>query len=470
MKVKRIVIVLNMVGLFVLSGCGKQIFQEKVDPYEKVGIEDSELVYDTYYIKEGSKFYKSYLPGGNSSSVASSVDSTKIFWMNRDYTLLPEYYKGEMLAYATDENYMNDVVLERYKDCGYSLGFYGGSFDEDGYFCVDTENKLIAGSDAGTKLSDEKSAIIRLVSINGEKITEAMVNSAGVIEGLEKDKKYKLEFYAGTSYITEEVKADRRIFQMYEMYDISDATITKNGYYSISLPKDMKSGYYLVDGSGMFKYYDFKRGDKDTEKTKMDEPYYDSVESQMEACSQKYMLSVPVKTNNVKFNIEYSTDKYKDSEIYATLKSPDGKSYDLTPENGMMSVEIAEVIAGKWTINVTPKDLEIKTIAPEATSPSSDTVCDTYAFDIAEDMSNIQFKATYIGDGDIWGVVQNDSTGESKDLEMSKKEKELEVTYDYLGAGSYTVYIYHYADTAVEDVNYASNEENEVTNIITIEQ
>lgn len=182
------------------------------------------------------------------------------------------------------------------------------------------------------------------------------------------------------------------------------------------------------------------------------------------------MLSVPVKTNNVKFNIEYSTDKYKDSEIYATLKSPDGKSYDLTPENGMMSVEIAEVIAGKWTINVTPKDLEIKTIAPEATSPSSDTVCDTYAFDIAEDMSNIQFKATYIGDGDIWGVVQNDSTGESKDLEMSKEEKELEVTYDYLGAGSYTVYIYHYADTAVEDVNYASNEENEVTNIITIEQ
>lgn len=457
-------------GLLLLTGCDKQIFRENVDPYEKVGVEDSELVYDAYYIKEGSKFYKSYLPGGNSSSIASSVDANKIFWVNKDYTLLPEYYKGEMIAYASNENYMDDVVLERYKDCGYSLGFYGGYFDEDGYLCVDTENYLIAESDAATKLSEKKSPVIRIVSINGKQITEDMVSSAGTIEGLEKDKNYKLEFYVGTYFTSEDVKADRRILQMYELYNISDATITKNGYYSISLPEDMKSGYYLVNGAGMFKYYDFGRGEGDISKTEMNDAYYDSVESQMEACSQKYMLSVPKKTNNVKFNIEYSTDQYKDSEIHATLKSPDGKSYDLIPENGTMSVEIAEVMAGKWTVNVMPKDIEIKSIKPEATSPSSDTVCDTYAFDITEDMSNIQFKATFIGKGDIWGIVQNDNTGESKDLILSEKEDELNVTYDYLGAGSYTVYIYHYADTAVEDVTYGSDEENEVTNIITIEQ
>ena len=461
---------LCITGSLLLTGCSKQIFREKVDPYEKVGVEDSELVYDTYYIKEGSKFYKSYLPGGNSSSIASSVDPKKIFWVNKDYALLPEYYKGEMLAYASNDNYMDDVVLERYKDCGYSLGFYGGTFDTDGYFCVDTENTLIAGSDAETKLSEQASPVIRIVSINGKKITEDMVSSAGTIKGLEKNKKYKVEFYVGTNFTSADIDADRRILQMYELYNISDATITKNGYYSISLPEDMKSGYYLVNGAGMFKYYDFERGDGDVSKAEMNDAYYDSVESQMEACSQKYMLSVPVKTNNVKFNIEYATDKYKDSEIYATLKSPDGKSYDLTPENGTMSVEIAEVIAGKWAVNVTPKDLEIKTITPEATSPSSDTVCDTYAFDITEDMSNIQFKATFIGKGDIWGIVQNDDTGESKDLVLSKTKDELNVTYDYLGAGNYTVYIYHYADTAVEDVNYGSNEENEVTNIITIEQ
>lgn len=464
---------LMMAGLFlcsaiVLSGCDtKKIFVNKEDAYKLVDLTDKELINDTYYVKTGADFNAVYLPDGTAQSITTVQSDNRLLWTMQDESLIPILYQNEIIAYQSEDTELDNITIERFKDIGYSFGLYGGVMSTDGYIDYNLTSQLIENSSAYDQLFGAPSQNIRIAYINDEPVTKDMLDSSGTIAGLEENGVYEIGFYSGTKYMTATMNADTHFFQSYEITQIDKANTTKNGYLAISMTKDAKSGYYMINGSGIYKYYAFEKNTQNIADVDMNEPYYKTEDEKIAAYSQQYMVSVQTKTTNVAFNMEYDTEEYQDDEITCILVSPDGTTYSMVPQNGIASIELAEVMAGRWTINVSPKDLIIKDIKAESTAATADASTETKSFYIGEDDENIQFYANYEGDGDVWGIVENEN-GETQELVVNANDHVLTTTYSYLAAGTYTVTIYHYKDTKIGEIGYQVDTDNEEHEIITI--
>ena len=452
------------------AGCTKKdLFVEEGAEYKLEALDDNSLEDGTYYVKDGTKFYSVYLPTGNCQATANSVSSDRLYFVNKDYSLIPSYYSDELIAYQTTNTSLTDISLERFCDLGYSIGLYGGVIDDDGYICYSVSKNTVPDSSAYNELKQAASDSIRIISIDGESVNSDTINSAGVFSNLEKGETYKLGFYAGSKYQEADVKADYRILQSYEYYTIDKATNTKNGYLAINMPKDAKSGYYLINGAGFFRYYAFEKGTEKRSKTDMNVAYYESESEKIQAYSQQYVVSVETATTNVGFTITYDADTYNDADITSILTSPDGTKYDMVAENGTIHVELAQVIAGRWTINIMPKDMEIEDINISSVAPTEEATTEETDIAISEDLTAIRFYVDYTGDGDIWGTI-TDENGNAVNFESDSKNQKLYANYSYLPAGTYHVTIYHYADTAVNEVSYEDDTDSLEEEILTVEE
>lgn len=462
---------LLLLSLFIcllLSGCGKKdIFVDESKLYELTALSDDELTDDNYYVKNGADFYAVYKPEGSASGIVNSPTASRLFWMNKDKSLIPSLYKDELIAFPSEKTNLTEIRLERFEEVGWSLGFYGGYMDDQGYICYSIGQNCIKGSDAYEKLNDKKSDNIRIVSINDEPVTKEMLNDAGVITGLEKDGQYVIGLYAGTYYGTITLTADRYFVESFEIMSVPKANDTRNGYLAIYMPDEFPSGWYAINGKGLFKYYNYKKGDDNDEEVDMNQAYYQTLADSMEAYAQQYVASVEEKTENVLFSVRYATDVYSDEEVTAVLIAPDGTQYGMTSENGVAYTEISDVMAGRWKISVMPQDLEITNVTTESTKPEMDAVHEEREFIIEEDDANIQFYATYTGNGEVWGTVENQN-GESRILDADTQNKFLTTTYAYLPAGTYKVTVYHYVDTQITDIGYGIDGNNVEEEIITI--
>lgn len=457
---KNMLVTMFCLGFVTLVGCEKkQIFINENDKYVLKDYEDTDLIVDTYYVKDASKFYETYLPNG----------AEDVFWMQKDHSLIPTLYKNEVIAYASENTELKEISLERYEYLGYSFGIYGCEIDEDGYICFSLEKSIVDKSSAKDELWDAKSTNIRIVAIDDIPVTKEMLSDEGVIIGLEKDKEYTLTIYSGTYYGNVAIKADTQFLEPYETYQIEKAETTKNGYLSISMPDGLKTGYYCINDNSFLKYYDFSKGEKDLSDIDMNEAFYQTEAERIASYSQQYVVSVNEKTLDVGFRISYESGQYEDEEIICYLTSPAGIAYEMPASMGTAYVELAEVISGRWTINVLPKDLEIIDIETISTKKADETVNDEYNYIFETDEENIQFYVSYEGDGDIWGTVSS-ADGKSQSFELDSKEKKLTTTYTYLPAGSYTVTIYHYADTSIKEVGHKKDEDNENVEVIIIEE
>lgn len=454
--------------MLMISGCGKkEIFVDANAKFELTALTDKDLEDDIYYVKDGADFYEAHQTNGTAVGVVNKPSSSRVIWMNKDLSLVPSLYKDELIAYPSEKTRLDSIRLERFSEVGWSLGFYGGYIDEDGYICYSIRNNCIEGSDAYEKINGRKSDSIRIVSINDTPVTEDTINDAGIITGLEKGGQYVVGLYSGTYYGTVTLTADRFFLESFEVMSISKAFDTKNGYLAIYMDENFKSGWYSINGSGIFKYYAYEKGEANDAETDMNIEYYETLADTMEAYSQQYVASVTQKTENVRFSVSYETDVYQDEDVIAVLTSPDGTQYGMTAENGEAYTEISEVMAGRWKISIMPQDLAITNVKTESTKLNPDAVSEEKEFVITEDDANIRFYATYEGNGEVWGTIENQN-GESRVLNVDAKNRTLSTTYSYLPAGTYKVSIYHYADTKVTDIGYGLDESKVDEEIITI--
>lgn len=478
-KMKRNILLFIGICLALSSAaCGKkQIFEEENAIYKQVYLTDQELKNNKYYVKDGTKFIETYSTENKSSvniaeSSAESMTKKEVIWLRRDYPLIPSYYENELLAYPSESISMDDVTVERYKDVGYSIGIYGATYNkETGCIEFSIGKNVVVNSSFYNAVAGGKSDSIQIASINDEAVDENSINTYGIFTGLEKNKTYKIGCYAGTYYASIDVKADEFFLQSFESYQLDRAELTQNGYLSIQMPADAKSGYYTVNDSGLFKYYNYKKGTKNDDQQDMNEEYYHDAESQMDVYSQQYVATVKEKTNYVSFQVDYEPGEYDESEIKGVLTAPDGQTYVLTNNfaDHCLTVQLKEAVAGRWIINIFPKDMIVTNISVNSAKNKDEAKKEVKSFTISDPDENVKFYAAYKGEGTIWGVIENDNN-ESFDMIIPDDEKQLYYTFPYLPSGTYTVTIYHYADTSVEEIDYEHDELNEQKEIITIEE
>lgn len=470
---KKVMTYIILFSILLVSGCGSvEIFVEP-EPDHVVEISDSQLRTEIYYIKNGTKFAKVYLPKGNVKSTAKSVKTNRVLYFMGDEKMLPVHYKGELIAYASAKADLNSICLERFKDMGYSLGIYGGEMQEDGYYHLSIKKNLADDSDAKKIFSGVVSDEIRISSVGGSPIGELVDEGSGIITGLEKDKTYTVEFYSGTYFYRQNFVADTHFLRAFEVYNYGEESIddTTHGYMCFNTPEDLKSGYYLVNGQGLFLYHSYERGTM-VEAENYNEGYYENEEQVIASYSKQYTVSVPTATKDMKISVKYGDiTKGEDynAEIRGCVSSPEGLIYEMDNDtkNQVLTLSLAVATAGDWTVYITPKSLEIADVNVQSDQMIEDTVCETASFNVEEDTSYQMFYADIQGNGNVYGSVIGPK-GITYSLQVvtykdgnSETQRYLCYRLPYVNAGEYTVNIYHYkSETTISNIKMIPYDES----------
>lgn len=357
MKNKKLVLLFTCFLLsLVATGCRSQIFVEEEVPETTKVFKLEGLENESYYIKDGTSFYKLYSPSGNITSYSTEADAKRILWTNEEEDdLIPTLYKNEVLIYMSDGDVPKDIVFERFKDLGYSIGISDITADDaTGYYNFHTANNVKEGSSAQEEMNKVKEtySTLALASLNGKQISD--VTKAGTISGLKKDKSYTMSVYAGTMNSETKVKADTHIYQSSETFVVEKVETTEKGYVIIPIPKGLKTGYYMVNGAGLIRYiddlkidagdlaeYDYNIANEiELKSTALDETVMDSttsvtfnIDSKCEEAYITFSVTQDMKLTSAELvtpkDKAYQFEKVKDNETayQVTLKNPPQGTY-----------------------------------------------------------------------------------------------------------------------------------------------
>ena len=473
----RTIIMFFIIAVFcatMLCGCQSdiQIFEDETAKFKAVAISNKNLENDTYYVKEGTKFYEVY--EAEKSGGTGDIDSSRcVYYLSGYEPKIPTYYLGELLAYASKSNTIEDIKMERYSDTGYSIGVSGAEWS-DGYITFALGQDTVEKSDAASKFKNTRSDYIMIETINGQPVSADMLNKAGVFVGLEENKDYEITFWAGTYYGTTTVKADTHFFQSFEAFTLTDHDITKNGYIAIRLPEDCKSGYYYIDGKGLFRYVAGEKG-QDLKTLNYNEAYYESEEEQFAAYSQQFNFSIETQKLNGSITATFDKASVSDFTDTSNLKmmvtSPNGdvQMFKADVEEGAFCANYTTMIPGKWTVNISPQSLNVTNIEVKDNSAKQEMTQNTYTFQLDSDKTGIEFYVNYEGEGEVNAQVIGPD-GQSHDLVKDKQNiGMLGYIYPFAEAGEYTINVYHYPDTKITEAEYEINKKNKQEEIITIE-
>lgn len=469
-------ILLMAMSLLMLTGCDESIFdfgnEEVVREYSK-----EDLQTEVFYIKNGTKFYT--LPVGTTTFSGASQKispSRHVIFTDEEMENLPVLYSNETFAIISQSNIIEPRYLERFYDCGYSFGITGATYDIEGYIYFEISKNVHKGSDAQKYFKNSYADQIRIETINGQKVSADMLTEGGVIKGLQKDTSYTITFYAGTVYQTATIKADTRIMESFEMYQTEASTLTKNSYSTVTVPDYMMSGYYYLSNVGFFRYNTGQKGAEDT--TDPNEAYYKSLYEQNALYAQQYKIKFDKRSSDVKVTISYDENSVADlSSVSAVLKAPNGLSYDFNKlKAGEMTCSLKDVIAGEWEVSILPKDIKVTALNANSSQTESETIKEEYYFMFDSDMQNVLFTVEYFGLGEVSAMLV-DERGNTQEFEIVEEDKKnqsdtrrLEYLSLYLSEGEYTVYIYHFTDTAIKDCSYKQVENEEERDVIIITQ
>ena len=121
--------------------------------------------------------------------------------------------------------------------------------DKDDYkYYVDT------ASEAFSLLCFDTVARLYLDKVGGVLVTEENVSDGGTVLGLTKDAQYVCEFYTGTYYQDFVLPANIHSFGSMEQFVSYDYEFLHSNCIKINIPEYFKSGYYFVQGVGLFRY------------------------------------------------------------------------------------------------------------------------------------------------------------------------------------------------------------------------
>ncbi len=375
-----------------------------------VALSAEQLVDGNYYIKDGDKFYllpQAYLssdldddtlipaeanpgrlavlPMAQAASVPTLYNDTELIFYNAGNSVsLTDEETGEQTAMPSD------YWLERFKDQGYTIGFLRLSEDKSGKIHLKTSNggHTAPAPSSATNLDLENNQDIIVDAIGGKKLTSENLSPSGTVLGLVKDQTYKTDIYSGTNYIGDEYTADVQALTSYELFEVTDYSLG-DGYTIVTFPKNLQSGYYYVNGMGMFKYVNGNKADGDAG-ADYNIPYYIKDENGNVAenpftSSENQSTEEPGTTDDKKSNDEWSfnisidnqqaelnvvvtyTEAVKSyfdnvSTPTAVLVSPKGEETNLVNAEGrLMSVNLKDPMIGTWTLKM--QGMENKTFS-----------------------------------------------------------------------------------------------------------
>lgn len=269
-----------------LSGCGILKSNSKTEKKNIATNDSNSLVAGSYYVWHDenqtniendintnlSKFknysYKIFTPIFTDSAVRGedlTGSNYRVYWMlGQDDNKIPTLYKGDELIYYSDTEIPAKYEFERFYDHGYSIGIWGlrETIKGSENYSLSSDNQETIGVKSGstcefltsTLTQDDK--VVSLTSVGDIKVNASNVSKSGTVKGLLYGSKYDATFYLGTERYVKQVVADTRIFSSFEKttFSSNQYEFIGKGIIKIKLPEYLKTGYYMINGIGMFRY------------------------------------------------------------------------------------------------------------------------------------------------------------------------------------------------------------------------
>lgn len=175
---------------------------------------------------------------------------------------IPTVTSKDRLIYVSKTEVPESIIFERFADYGYTIGIsnmiedagghyyfeYAISDEEDYKYYIDTE------SDAVQLTELEVVTKVYLDKVGKTKVNEDSVSDGGTVLGLTKDKQYVCEFYTGTYFQDFLLTANIHSFGSMERFVSYNYEFMHSTFIVIEIPEYFKSGYYFVNGVGLFRY------------------------------------------------------------------------------------------------------------------------------------------------------------------------------------------------------------------------
>ena len=271
MRKKTITLLFLFLIVLCFTGCSgltsKKLEEKETIEKEEIGLPKytrEQLELGNIYIKNGDNYYKA-LTEFDSRLEGNGIynKDRKIFLTDNDI-LVPTLYNNDTLIYYSDQNVLGEYNFEYFNDEGYTIGLFDIFPSTDissKYIFKNSLDNIIYGSDFNNLMVNfGEDTVFFLSKFNGKEITSIPLTRSGTISGLTYGKTYSIEYYLGTQYYKNKVKADIHAFVSTDNFTTKKVTLTEESFLEI-IPPDLDNGYYLIDSTYLIKRYNGNRAD-----------------------------------------------------------------------------------------------------------------------------------------------------------------------------------------------------------------
>lgn len=255
-----------------LTGCTQKVdasqrLRPDGTPLTEYQLYENEIRDGVFYVRHSDSICEPVYLGEatfDEGSVSKTKNDKRVLWFASDYERIPTLYRGDSLIYFTEGVLNEQFTYERFEDFGYSVGIRGLEPTSSGryQFYTDPNRKCTyPASDADVVLDIDNPTVIvdsigdvELRVPDSEKSNEEPVTRCGSIAHLTKDNKYNVKIYEGTIEHDYIFTANIRIMASMEGQVSADYSFIGDNRISLSIPSSFNSGYYLINGVGLFRY------------------------------------------------------------------------------------------------------------------------------------------------------------------------------------------------------------------------
>ena len=374
--------ILFLSATLLLCGCGNANENEtETEDYSYL----EKLEQDTYYVRHENKECEKVVFGNatfDEGDIASAAIDYRVIWFKENFEEIPTLYKGESLIYCTESELKEEFNFERFEDFGYSIGICGLKPTVSGRYSLSTnidDRNTYPEGDTDEILMLENELVI-MDTLGGKQLRVPLneedetgdITRCGTIKGLKKGNSYKAEIYAGTIRHEYVFTADVKILGSMEVVETTDYFFESERIINIEIPEEFNSGYYMINGIGIFRYIN---GDTYDENTDFNVP---NITEEKNDLSTQIGNNSGNGSNNVQ--IEASTESTEEeiidiksktfaldeekivtiiaevdetgdmSKIKGYIVSPSGERYEMNIINHQMEITIDVVELGEYTI------------------------------------------------------------------------------------------------------------------------
>lgn len=360
-----------------LSGCGKN---------ENITDNSSAMTEKDYQkLSEQMEEGKYYILHNGEVSMITTAEETSpsngtIAWFDHTaYDNIVTMYKGDKLIYYTTNDIDESFSYTRFLDMGYTIPIAGLEAGASGKFHISTS------SDAGTVYPDSSATSLYefqndqviVDKIGGVSLTADNVSDYGTVTGLEQDEEYNIDLYSGSVLTKTSMYANIRAMGLDD-----DQSFTTNKFdflsgevIQIGLPNWFNSGYYEINGLGIFRYVNGTSYDETTNfniaNTVPEADAGEDVDLDVTNLSDTFTIEEEG-TYRVTVTMSYPSDMEKAAaSTEAVITAPDGEHYTMYNNgSGQLVFQKNDMVAGTYTIGYMNANGLKPEIAVEKTAPT----------------------------------------------------------------------------------------------------